>query len=260
MPRAMVIVAHPDDEVIAVGGRMGRFVDAFFIHVTDGAPRNEEDSRVHGFSSLEDYKRARAGELRKMFASAGLESIRHACICVPDQEATFHLMQLTRELKSRIANWEPEVIFTHPYEGGHPDHDACAFSVHHAVSLVKGQTGMKPLIVEAPFYNAGASGSDGSAFLDLPGATTEMAYELSAEERTRKQGLMACFATQQETLKLFQCETECYRVAPVYDFTRTPHAGNVFYDNFPWGMTSERFCQLAKEAELVLNREAVLTQ
>jgi LmbE family N-acetylglucosaminyl deacetylase len=258
MPRAMVIVAHPDDEVINVGGRMGRFGDAFFIHVTDGAPRNEEDSKAHGFSSLEDYKSARASELSKMFATAGLESVRHACIGVPDQEATFHLIDLTRELKRRIAQFEPEVIFTHPYEGGHPDHDACAFSVHHSVALVKAERGLEPLILESPFYNAGSGGRDGGAFLELPEGTTEIVYELSAEERTRKQALMACFATQQETLKFFQCDTERYRVAPGYDFRRTPHSGKVFYDNFSWGMTSERFCRVAGEAESELHGESTL--
>src|SRR5579862_7155208 len=72
MPKAMVVVAHPDDETIAVGARMVRFKEAHFVHVTDGAPRNEEDSRAHGFTVLSDYRRARAEELACMFARAGL--------------------------------------------------------------------------------------------------------------------------------------------------------------------------------------------
>lgn len=70
MPRAMVVVAHADDETIALGARMGRFQEAHFVHVTDGAPRNEQDSRAHGFAALADYRQARDHELREMFSRA----------------------------------------------------------------------------------------------------------------------------------------------------------------------------------------------
>ena len=63
MPRAMIVVAHADDETIALGARIERFYEAHFIHVTDGAPRNEQDSRAHGFRSLDDYRQARVQEL-----------------------------------------------------------------------------------------------------------------------------------------------------------------------------------------------------
>ena len=43
--RAMVIVAHPDDETIGAGARLGGFREALVVHVTDGAPRSGEDAR-----------------------------------------------------------------------------------------------------------------------------------------------------------------------------------------------------------------------
>jgi hypothetical protein len=46
MPNTMPVFAHPDDEVIALGGRLGRFHTAYFVHVTDGAPRDEQDRRA----------------------------------------------------------------------------------------------------------------------------------------------------------------------------------------------------------------------
>jgi len=61
-PKSLLVFAHPDDEAIALGARLARFRDALFVHVTDGAPRNGQDSRDHGFARLEDYRQARREE------------------------------------------------------------------------------------------------------------------------------------------------------------------------------------------------------
>jgi N-acetylglucosamine malate deacetylase 2 len=256
MPRSMVVVAHPDDETIALGARMARFEQAHFVHITDGAPRNEQDSRAHGFTKLEDYRQARARELRGMFAEAGLKRVTRTCLEFQDQEASLNLAELTRRLAREIADHEPEVIITHPYEGGHPDHDACAFAVHHAVGLNRVRGGGRPLILETTFYHAGPGGLEPGSFLRADGSMPEVLYELSDGERKRKHKLVSCFTTQSETLKGFHGSTERFRVAPVYDFTHPPHGGKVLYEHYPWGMSVDRFCQLAIQAEAELDHEA----
>jgi LmbE family N-acetylglucosaminyl deacetylase len=256
MPRAMLVFAHVDDETIALGARMGRFQEAHFVHVTDSAPRNEEDSRAHGFAALADYRQAREHELMEMFAVAGLSRVSHNCLNVPDQEASLQLAEITREVAQHIAHHEPEVIFTHPFEGGHPDHDACALAVHHAVTTHDAQKNTAPVIIEAPFYHAGPQGFEAGTFPRSDRSTAEVVYELSPAERQRKHALIACFVTQQETLKGFHDATERYRIAPKYNFTRLPHPGKVLYDHYPWGMTSERFCALAQEADAELRHQA----
>ena len=255
MPATMVAMAHPDDETIALGARMGRFHEARFVHVTDGAPRNEQDSRAHGFQSLDDYRQARAQELAAMFAEAGLHRISRSCFSFRDQEASFNLAEMSHLLAERFADREPEVIITHPYEGGHPDHDACAFAVHHAVALNRARGGGRPLILEAPFYHMGPSGFEAGSFLKADDSMPEIVYELSEREREKKHKLVACFTTQRETLKGFQDATERFRIAPVYDFTKPPHSGGVLYEHYPWGMNSERFSQLALQAEAELGDE-----
>ena len=255
MPRSMVVVAHADDETIALGARMGRFHDAHFVHVTDGAPRNEQDSRAHGFANLDDYRQARTQELAAMFVEAGLQRAGRSCMNFPDQEATLNLVEMTRQLAELVAHNPPEVIVTHPYEGGHPDHDACAFAAHHAVALNRSRGGGRPLMIEAPFYHAGPSGFEPGTFLNAEGSMPEVLYELTDAERKRKHRLVSCFTTQKETLKGFHDATERFRIAPVYDFTKPPHAGKVLYEHYPWGMSSERFCQLAIQAEAELDNE-----
>jgi N-acetylglucosamine malate deacetylase 2 len=255
MPRSMVVVAHADDETIALGARVGRFHHAHFVHVTDGAPRNEQDSRAHGFANLDDYRQARTQELAAMFAEAGLQRAGRSCMNFPDQEASLHLAEMTRQLAELVVRNQPEVILTHPYEGGHPDHDACAFAAHHAVALSRIRGGGRPLMIEAPFYHAGPSGFEPGTFLNVEGSMPEVLYELSDPERKRKHRLVSCFTTQKETLKGFHDATERFRIAPVYDFTKPPHAGKVLYEHYPWGMSAERFCQLAIQAEAELDNE-----
>lgn len=244
MPRVLLVFAHPDDEVIAIGGRMGRFANSHFVHVTDGAPRNEQDSRAHGFQHLDEYRQARVMEFRAALQGAGIPDATHECLGIPDQEASLGLAELTRRIAQLIDERHPEAVFTHPYEGGHPDHDACAFAVHHA------SQGSVP-IIEAPFYNAPTRGTGG--FLPSDQYTDEVAYELTLEEFARKQALLDCFVTQRETLRGFTATDERYRVAPEYDFCTTPHEPPVLYDQYPWGMTSARFCELAREAERELH-------
>lgn len=257
MPCAMVVVAHPDDEIIAVGARIQRFRDAHFVHVTDGAPRNEQDSRNQGLPALDAYRIARREEFRSALREADIGEVSYECLGIPDQEASFNLALLTDMLSTLIVRLSPEVILTHPYEGGHPDHDACAFAVHQAVREMKRQAIRSPLIVEASFYHAGPQGIETGCFLPNAEPTDEIAYPLTTLEQAKRQRLLRCFTTQQETLKYFSTEQERFRIAPHYNFRKPAHHLPVFYDQYPWGMTSDRFCELAREAIQTLERRAV---
>lgn len=256
MPPAMLVFAHPDDESIAVGGRLGRFREAHLVHVTDGAPRNEQDSRAHGFPSWREYRDARAEELTQALQAGGTPEMSRECFGFADQEASLHLVEIAELLVDRFRRYRPIVVFTHPYEGGHPDHDACAFAVHHAAkSLEAEEAGSAPLIVEAAFYNGGSSGLLSGDFLPSAQRTEQVAFALMREELERKHKILACFTTQQETLRGLPVDWERFRVAPEYDFTRPPDAPRVLYESFPWGMTSSRFCELARQAEDVLHKD-----
>ncbi len=165
---------------------------------------------------------------------------------VPDQRAAWHLEELTRGLVAVLQEFSPEAVLTHPYEGGHPDHDACAFAVHTAVRLCRRPA---PLLLEAPFYHLDGSGSMRTgAFLDED-RFPAVRLELSPREQANKRARLACFASQTETLAQFGTEQEAFRLAPAYDFTQPPHGGKLLYECFPWGMTGVRFRALAGEAQ-----------
>jgi LmbE family N-acetylglucosaminyl deacetylase len=256
MPKTLLLFAHPDDEVVALGARLGRFGGARFAYATDGAPRNEQDSRAHGFRTLDDYRKARAAELMRVLSGTGIPEENCEWIGIPDQEASLRLPELTRSVVQLLRRHEPEVMFTHPYEGGHPDHDACAFAVHHAAALQTNRHGRSAVILEGTFYHSGPKGIATGSFLPVTQPTREAAYRLTQEERRRKRGRLDCFTSQRETLSGIPLDYERFRIAPEYDFTRPPHSGPVLYDMHPWGMTSQRFCELAQAAEDALQAES----
>jgi N-acetylglucosamine malate deacetylase 2 len=251
LPRTMLVFAHPDDETVALGARIGRFGNAYFVYVTDGAPRNEQDSRQHGFASWSKYRAARLEELNHMLCAAGIPSASHQCLEIPDQEASLKLVALSARVAELIARHQPEVIFTHPFEGGHPDHDACAFAVYHAVALRTLRGDPSCVIIEGAFYNAAAHVP--GSFLPRAGEGLEVEHRLTPDQRGRKQARIDCFRSQRETLRGFPLDYERFRIAPAYDFRTPPHPPPLLYDRFPWGMTSQRFIQLAAQAEVLLH-------
>lgn len=248
LPRALLVFAHPDDETVALGARFGRFHDAHFILVTDGALRNQADSRTHSSSSWAEYRDARARELTAMLSLSGLGQMSRECFTIPDQEASLRLMELTHRLAQRIHELRPDFVLTHPYEGGHPDHDACAFAVHHACALAPTPADRQQVILEAAFYHAGPNVIETEVFLPPPTPAIEITHVLTPREQSRKRQRMDCFVSQQSTLSQFACEVERYRIAPQYDFTLPPHPGPALYDHFHWSTTSSSFCRIAGEA------------
>jgi LmbE family N-acetylglucosaminyl deacetylase len=233
-PVVLLIAAHPDDEVIGAGSRLAPFPGLIIAHVTDGAPRNMIDAAKHGFCSAQDYARARRVELDRALEVLGASAERVE-LGFPDQGAAWLLTEVVRSLRGLIRTVDPDLILTHAYEGGHPDHDACAFAVHTAAAASHN-------IFEFASYHAGPNGIRTGAFLNGEGAVVE----LSPLQVAAKQRAFDCFETQRETLSLFQCRTECFRRAPVYDFTRPAHAGKLYYENFNWGMTGATFCDLVR--------------
>ena len=104
-----------------------------------------------------------------------------------------------------------------------------------------------PAIVEMTSYHAGAGGRVDPTFLERPGLEVATLV-LDPAERSAQAALVACFTTQQQVLADFPIEVERFRPAPAYDFTRPPHAGRLFYENFDWGVDGARWRSLAHEA------------
>jgi N-acetylglucosamine malate deacetylase 2 len=270
--RVMIVVAHPDDETIGLGAQLSRFNDALLVHITDGAPLDGDDARNYGFASIADYTAARQAELAAALHAGNADRLRRLSLGIPDKQAWQDLAGLARRIAELVRAQELAFVFTHAYEGGHPDHDSAAFAVHAAYRLVNA----RPPIVEIPFYHrrdghlvageflpepllqsrrkpGSISQKAGKAGLPVSGSRLSpglRAYsiEIAGEALRRKQRMIDCFTTQRWLLEQFDLSTEHFRIAPDYDFREPPHPGELHYETLGWGIAGEDWRRAASDA------------
>ncbi len=247
-PRTLLVLAHPDDETVGASSRLTRIEVAALVYVTDGAPRDGRDARAAGFATIEEYAQTRHAEALRALAHAGISSERAAFLDYPDQQAAFRLLPLTADLRRWILATRPEIVLTHPYEGGHPDHDAVAFAVHAAVATLAREGDTTPVVIEFTSYHACGDGWAFASFLPAPDMVAERIIPLTTDGQALKQRMLGCYHSQASTLQAVPLEQESFRVAPAYDFTRPPHEGQVLYERYGWGLNVSDWCALASAA------------
>lgn len=227
---------------MGLGGQLADIPGLALIHVTNGAPRDLADARRAGLFSRDAYARARARELDRALEAAEAAPRRRRTLGVVDQEAVDNLPELLALLEAELP--ASAMVITHPYEGGHPDHDACAFLVQCACERLRRAGRAAPVRLEFASYHARGGEAARGVFWPVAGCP-EKVMPLDARQLARKRAALAEFATQKAVIATFPVHPERLRPAPVYDFSRAPPPGEVLYDRYRWNVTGERWRQLA---------------
>jgi N-acetylglucosamine malate deacetylase 2 len=248
-PKVMIIAAHQDDETVGAGARLCAMSDAWIVHVTDGAPSNPAVAQKYGFQTREEYAAARRLELDAALDVAGILPEHRLCLNYVDGEASLRMVDLVLRLADLIDNIEPDVVITHPYEGGHTDHDATAFAVHLACGLLRREGVKPPAVLEMTSYFRRRGRRVVHEFVPHKGADLDQQIiELTEDERAKKQEMYSCFVSQTRVIQSFGTEIERFRPAPRYVFTRPPHDGELNYERFGDPARGERWRRGAEEA------------
>lgn len=250
-PRVLVVVAHPDDEAIGAGVLLAGLPDAVVVHVTDGAPRDNRAAKRRGYANRDAYADARRTEVLDALALAGIDESRVRCLGMVDGEATLRMVELCHRVIDLIIELDPEIVLTHPYEGGHTDHDATAFAVHLACGILRREGLPAPVILELASYHNRNGKRVRSRFLPRKGVP-ERALEFTPEEQLLKIRMFEQFVSQRECLSAFPVTAERFRVAPRYTFTTPPHEGALDYERFCAAICGEEWRARAAEALEVL--------
>jgi N-acetylglucosamine malate deacetylase 2 len=243
--RILVLAAHPDDETIGASLLLSRFPQSCVTFLTDGAPRETKlwSAGVNG--SREDYALTRQQEALRALAFADVSSQNVFWLGGIDQEAIFEMCRLAECLSKLVTDTGSDIVITHPYEGGHPDHDSAALVARIAASLLDNQN--KPLLLEMTSYHARDGRCRIGEFLH-PGSSPELCFKLSPDDQKRKRRMMEAYASQRLVLENFPIDQERLRLAPEYNFSEPPHTGKLWYECMAWPMTGSHWRELAAEA------------
>jgi LmbE family N-acetylglucosaminyl deacetylase len=240
--RIAVLAGHPDDETIGASTLLAHFASPRVIYLTDGAPRDRKLWSPDFHGTREAYSLLRRAEAGHALGLAGLSGGQIDWLGGVDQEAIFSADALAYRLSELLRRVEVDVLVTHPYEGGHPDHDTAALVAHLAIhTLCRGRA---PLLVEMTSYHAHDRQCVSGMFLNADTAQ-ELQLHLSEAERTRKADMLAAYASQRRVLEGFRIDHERFRGAPEYDFTHAPHQGKLWYECMAWPMTGRQWRAVA---------------
>jgi LmbE family N-acetylglucosaminyl deacetylase len=249
---AVFLVAHPDDEAISASAALGRFGNSTVVFLTDGAPRDPRFWPAGETGSRADYARTRRDEAHSALALAAIPPDRILFLGATDQDATLEAGTLAERFAFLLRQLRPNLLITHPYEGGHPDHDAAALVAFTAVRLLRAAGESEPEMLEMTSYYVAEGGCVTGEFLpeylsQVP-STPQLTIHLSPQELATKQNMLARYQSQKLVLEGFLLEPERLRLAPRYDFAQPPHPGKLWYECLAWPMTGERWRELAVNA------------
>lgn len=241
----LVVVAHPDDEILGAGIWLSRRPEAevHILHVTDGSPQDMHEARALGICTRQEYAAIRRKELLEAIWMLKIPAANCLQFPLRDKEAYLNLPALVVHLELVTRTLQPVLVLASAYEGGHPDHDAVAF----AVSVVAQKTNSFEHW-DFPLYHSGANGEMVTGRFIGEESDPDEVVIFTAEERERKRQMLVCFRTQAGILSNFTLERECFRRAPRYDFTEPPHAGPLLYERWGWGISGAVWREFAAEA------------
>ena len=244
----LVLVAHPDDEVIGFGALLQRMKQAVVVFATDGAPRDPYFWQPYG--SRHAYAEIRRQEAQKALAIAGAQPVFLADRVedgIADQELFRRLPQAIKATEEVVAQVQPDCLLTLSYEGGHPDHDACCFI---AAQVGKAR---RLSVWESPLYHCHPDGS--GAVQIFPRHTgQEVDFKVEGEALDKKLQMFHTYKSQQLVIDGFRPDMEQFRPIANYDFTQPPLPCKLNYELWQWPMTGKEVAE-AFAAYLLSNPE-----
>ncbi len=201
--RTVVLVAHPDDEAVGCGALLLRMRAPLVVFATDGAPFDPYFWRRYG-------SRPAYGAVRKRELAAALRGIPSTFLAegggcrFTDQELFRNLPAAHGALLALLRRARPAALLTHAYEGGHPDHDACAFLCAAAARA------LRLPVWEMPLYHRSVDGVGVHQEFMAPNGA-EIALQPTPQELERKRAMCNAYASQGEIVAHFDLQIERFR-------------------------------------------------
>ena len=224
--RILILAPHPDDEVVACCAAIaqaraeGAAVAVLFL--TNGCVSRETlwpwDRRRYDaiVGRRRDEAQAAARALGVTIAGVAERPARTLWRGLDEAEA---------QARAAIAAWGADQLWAPAYEGGNPDHDGAS-----ALAARLAAEGLP--VLEFAEYNF-AGGHARSQDFPRPNGT-EQVLSLSTAQRAAKRAALGLYRSERRNLFYVRCEREVFRPLTVYNYSRPPHPGKLWYARFQW--------------------------
>lgn len=252
----LIIAAHPDDETLGASWVLTHASAVHVVHVTDGAPRDPKLWPAGIAPDRDAYAAVRRREAELALAHVKLGPLHCSELGFVDQEVAEHLPRVIQALTSVVRDVRPAYVVTHPFEGGHPDHDATAIAVRASLALSAAHLPFRPRLIEMTSYHLHEGAMRTGMF--LPHRGVEVLRSLSVVERQRKRRMLAEYRSQREVLAAFAADEERYRTTSRLRFADVPPSATL-YAALGFAVRPERFLELVVDGlrEVDLDEEAL---
>lgn len=223
--RILVVVPHPDDEVVACAAAIGRAqkngAKIFAYYITNGCIAREILwPWQRKFYELYVERRRNEAELVAQIlnitpAGWSFRPARSLWQCLPD---------VYNEVQKSIKDNKIDQIWVPAYEGGNADHDG--------LNAIGNVLSKDISVLEYAEYNYLGSVTREQEFPKPNG--TEQTLLLSPQEQEKKCAALKIYASEKNNLGYVGTKRECFRKIAAYDYNQPPHKGKLWYARFQW--------------------------
>ena len=224
-PNLLILIPHPDDEVVGCAVALRRAVaagaKAHGLYLTTGVPAAE---------ALWPWQRGRHAALvarRKAEAEAVAAELGLAPAGFapwPSRALKAHLGDALASIRAAIARCASDELWVPAWEGAHQDHDVANF--------LAAQFARQYPVKEFAEYNFHEGRVASGRFPRTNGA--EETIRLTPAEAAWKRALLARYRSERRNLAHIRVEIETLRPLAAHDYSIRPHPGPLFYERFQW--------------------------
>jgi len=131
--KILVVSAHPDDEIIGMGGtlkKLTKYHDVSILFLADGITARKKSGHVnvvkYEVTKEENEKMKQEIETRKIHARKALSIVgikKMKFLNLPDNELdTIPFLKIVKEIEKTILEFKPQILFTHHHNDLNVDH------------------------------------------------------------------------------------------------------------------------------------------
>jgi LmbE family N-acetylglucosaminyl deacetylase len=217
--KILVVGPHPDDCEFSAGRLIMRKKgqNTFVICMTDG--RKGQEGTPGKVIPEDEYAKLRIKESTKALSELHVDVNNIFFFGLPDQEIVTNPYVIDK-LAMIFRKVKPEFILIPPWEGAHPDHDAC-----HLFSIVALKNLGYPFenVIEYGSYNNYGGQFRVQEF--IPSKNAEHKLKPSPTEQERWNNIMKVFKSQLNQQKYYipKSTFEIFRQVPQYDYSKLPY-------------------------------------